>query len=209
MWMFKNQGRVLLLAVMGFAVSASAQQKGTFTDGRDGQTYKTVKIGNQTWTAENLRFKVGDSWCYENNADNCKKYGMLYDKKMAAIACPKGWHLPRSREWDELKTMVGSTKTVGKKLKSTSGWYNFIKERDSGNGNGTNDYGFSALPGGFCDTSGDCKGLGANGVWWEQSDFSSEDLFGIFMSNEDDGVGEALGKFKEDKSFSVRCIADN
>jgi len=121
-----------------FCVAACVQQKGTFTDPRDGKKYKTVKIGKQTWMAENLNYATEGSKCYDNEPENCKKFGRLYNWDEAMKACPVGWHLPSEKEWEILSDFVGINS--GEKLKAKSGWQN--------NGNGTDKYNFSALPGG-------------------------------------------------------------
>jgi uncharacterized protein (TIGR02145 family) len=176
------------------AVSGKA---GKLTDSRDGQKYKTVKIGNQVWMAENLRFNIGDSWCYENNENNCNRYGRLYDWNMAKIACPKGWHLPSNDEWTELVTVVG-VGTAGKKLKSTSDWVE--------NGNGTDDFGFSALPGGRSDTYGSFEYVGKGGNWWTATELEDGKAYTQFMGFVKDNVDEyADGK---GRGFSVRCVQD-
>jgi len=87
----------------------------TFTDSRDGKVYKTVKIGEQVWLAENLAFNAPSSKFYE-------KYGRLYDWKTALSVCPKGWHLPSDNEWQALVDFAGGGEVAGKKFKSRSGW---------------------------------------------------------------------------------------
>jgi uncharacterized protein (TIGR02145 family) len=185
---------------------------GTFTDERDGQTYKTVKIGNQVWMAENLRFNVGDGcWCYQDNEDNCKKYGRLYTWDAAKKACPAGYHLPSREEWAELVDYAGGKETAGKKLKSKSGWDN---KDDGSSGNGTDEYGFSALPSGIRAPDGDgfvIEGVGIYGVeefgkygqWW----VAAEHKHGGFirgMSREDRMSSEFF--YNKSGGLSVRCV---
>ena len=117
---------------------------GIMTDFRDGQTYNIVKIGGQVWMAENLNYETDNSSCYNDSAEYCDKYGRLYTWKAAMKACPSGWHLPSKEEFEVLINKVGGKVIVNQALKSTSGWEDDIE----GTGNGTDAYGFSALPGG-------------------------------------------------------------
>jgi len=145
-----------------FCVIAFAQQKGTFTDSRNGKKYKTVKIGDQTWMAENLNYETDSSVCYGSDSDNCDKYGRLYNWETAKKVCPSGWYLPNYDEWNTLMTVAGGVENAATKLKAKSGWNN--------GGNGTDDFGFSALPGGkCCSFDGNFEDIGNSGNWWSAS----------------------------------------
>jgi len=194
-----------------------------FIDPRDGQAYETVIIGNQTWMAENLNYKTGNSWCYNNDPANCETYGSLYDWETIMNGetssntvpsgvqgiCPQGWHLPSDDEWKQLEMQLGMSQSEaddsgfrgtdeGKKMKSTSGW--------GGNGNGTNSNGFSALPGSYRHTAGGFYNLGYYGNWWSATEFSSVDAWSriLYFSNNDverADINKASG-------YSVRCLRD-
>jgi uncharacterized protein (TIGR02145 family) len=136
------------------ATPTSPATPGALTDSRDGKTYKTVVIGGQRWMAENLNYATSDSWCYNNMNEICDVYGRLYNRSAAIIACPAGWHLPTEEEWTELVNFVDSS-TAGAKLKSKSpDW------------DGTDDYGFSAMPGGTRYSDGSFDDFGSWGNWW-------------------------------------------
>jgi uncharacterized protein (TIGR02145 family) len=172
--------------------------KGTFTDSRDGTSYKTVKIGTQTWMAENLNYVTGNSACYDDNPSNCTTYGRLYNWATALAACPAGWHLPSGGEWMMLKDYVGGWSTAGKKLKSTSGWKD--------NGNGTDDFGWSALPGGMGYVAGSFDYASSIGNWWSaREDGSYAFYWNIYYYT------ESIHENTDDNTllFSVRCVQDN
>ena len=115
----------------------------SMTDPRDGQTYRTVKIGSQTWMAQNLNYKTDSSFCYKDDTSYCTKYGRLYNFATAVDmpesvcgkdktcrlplgdiqgVCPSGWHLPSMAEWNSLINAVGGKYSAGRVLKSTWGW---------------------------------------------------------------------------------------
>jgi uncharacterized protein (TIGR02145 family) len=114
----KNRSFLLTLAIVFIALSSLAQEAGTFTDPRDGKTYNTIKIGTQTWMAENLAYKAGNGcWAYDDNPENVAKYGYLYYYETAKTVCPEGWHLPGDMEWNILVKYLGGDKVAGGKLK--------------------------------------------------------------------------------------------
>jgi len=176
------------------------------------KSYKTVKIGSQTWMKENLNCDVIGSKCYNNDEANCKKYGRLYDWNTAMVVCPKGWHLPNNVEWDKLYRFVDGTsgiedpcdsETAGKFLKATSGWNNSI---DGSSGSGTDKYGFSALPGGTGDSDGNFSAIGDGSWWWSATEFDTNRAHVRNMLNFYGGAG-CVNPAKNGFS-SVRCLRD-
>ena len=169
--------------------------EGILTDSRDGQTYKTVKIGEQVWMAENLNFKTDSSFCYSNDEANCVTYGRLYTWSVAMSACPNGWHLPGNDEWNTLFTVVGGTSTAGSVLRATSGWY--------GNGNGSDDFGFSALPAGNYD-QGYFNNRGDEASFWMADEFNRESASYARLRYWEAYV--YLGDHYKHYGLSVRCL---
>jgi len=172
---------------------------------KEGKTYKTVKIGNQTWMAENLNYETAGSVCYDKKEANCVTYGRLYDWETAMSACPNGWHLPDTTEWNALVS-VGGVETAGKHLKAKEGW-NSCGPTGSGKSFSCEDtYGFSALPGGYGGSDGSFYGAGNYGLWWSASENNSYYAYfrGMYYYNEDARYDDG------DKSdlFSVRCLQD-
>ena len=171
---------------------------GELVDERDDQTYKTVVIGTQTWMAENLNFETENSYCYNDSAEYCDRYGRLYPWAAAMKACPSGWHLPDSTEWSTLFTAVGDPSSAGKELKSTSGW--------NGGGNGTDPFGFSALPAGYRHRNGSFSDDGVNANFWSSSMCDGDFSYHIYFLNDFD-LAYVFGIYK-DNAYSVRCVKD-
>jgi uncharacterized protein (TIGR02145 family) len=180
---------------------------GTFADPRDGRAYRTVKIGKQVWLAENLAFDYAGSKAYGNDLANLPKYGRLYDWETARKAVPPGWHLPSNAEWDELVRFADGSKgtespydskTAGKLLKAASGW--------NEGGNGTDDYGFSALPGGLGDSFGLFLYVGSSGYWWSASEDDSRYAYIRLMDYDFEYARYNYGN--KSGLCSVRCLQD-
>jgi uncharacterized protein (TIGR02145 family) len=180
------------------------------------ETYETVVIGTQTWMARNLNYNVEGSKCNENDESNCATYGRLY-KWATAMAlppscnssscssqigakhsgiCPSDWHIPSNDEWDVLTDYVGSNASI--KLKATSGWNN--------SSNGTDDYGFAALPGGGGVGGGGFGTVGKNDGWWSSTENNAVYAWRRYMDVSNAGVG----RYYSDKAdlLSVRCVKD-
>ena len=194
------------------------------TDSRDGQSYKTVTIGSQTWMAQNLNYETANSYCYNDSTKYCEKYGRLYTwaaamdsagswstngkgcgfKKTCSLtnpvrgACPTDWHLPKIAEFETLFIAVGGKSTAGKILKSTSGWYQ--------GHNGSNAYSFSALPAGDSNYNEDYDGEGHYAVFWSSTEYSSDYAYRMYLDYDIDNVG--LYYYFKSNGFSVRCVKD-
>ena len=171
---------------------------GTMTDSRDGQTYKTVTIGSQTWMAENINYETDSSFCYGDTLANCTKYGRLYTWEVATTVCPDGWHLPTKAEFETLFTAAGGKSTAGKVLKSTSGW-------NSG-GNGSDAFAFSALPAGSKGNYGDCNYEGDNAYFWSSTEYYGNIAYDMNLFYNYDAAH--LYNYYKYYGFSVRCLRD-
>lgn len=173
---------------------------GELTDPRDGQTYRTVKIGDQVWMAENLNYEAENSFCYGDVA-SCGAYGRLYTWSAAKNACPSGWHLPRWAEWDTMTIVVGSS--AGMKLRSITGW-----ERTEGFHGGVyddvNTSGFSALPAGGKYDKGKYGSAGKAAFFWSSDEFSEDDTYRMNLFYDDTGV--SWQRISKDDAYSVRCL---
>ena len=200
---------------------------GTLTDSRDGQTYKTVKIGDLVWMAQNLNYAylkaaegqdssswvyrdTTDDWCEKGGAGTCDKYGRLYLWSAAMDSvCPKGWHLPSNEEWAAMFMGVagsGVEKYVdfewieaGTALRTTGGWKTTIDD-------GLDSYGFSVLPAGFRNDDGLFTYAGESAIFWSSTEKSSKDSF-IWVFYRDYTYVYQDEKPKN-YAYSVRCVKD-
>ena len=190
---------------------------GYFTDARDGYKYRSVKIGDDTWMAQNLNYlpPTGNSWCYEDQDSSCDKYGRLYDLATALRACPSGWHLPTRGEWANLAETAGGDMgqtyrnrddsmdwlEAGLRLKSKAGW-----KDDDIDDNATDDFGFSALPGGYRDLEGYFNNVGERGYWWEIQADEYWRYIRIQMDHNSDMMNEWNLESGAHDGNSVRCV---
>lgn len=198
---------------------------GTLLDDRDGQTYKTVKIGAQWWMAENLNFVTENSGCGGGSGTtegNCETYGRLYswaaamgkseeqcgyghecDLASAGSAtfirgvCPDGWHVPTQSEWSDLFAAVGGKSNAGKVLKSQTDWYN--------GGNGSDAYGFAARPAGSYG-DGRFSGEGNHADFWSSTENGSYGAYDMYLTYA--RVSAHLYTNDKDYGYSVRCVKD-
>lgn len=199
---------------------------GVLFDGRDLKSYKTVVIGSQTWMAENLNYQAANSWCGGGSGTiegDCSVYGRLYTWAAAIDSagtfttngkncgygrectptypvrgiCPEGWHLPTKTEFETLFTAVGGQSITGKVLKSLSGW-------DS-RGNGTDAYGFAALPAGLY--NGDFWYPGSYAYFWSASQPNKDIAYNMYLDFAEDRA-HLNSDYRKFYAFSVRCLQD-
>lgn len=170
-------------------------EDGTFTDARDGQTYKTISFRyekspdifvERTWFAENLNYKIPNSYCYKDEPAYCEKFGRLYNYKSAKASCPEGWHLPTIIEWTHLFDNFGGRHKAGEVLIE---------------GGGSN---MHMLYGGFGESGHRFMDITRSGNWWD-SELKGDDSAGIITLEEGSGeiFHEVIGNYHR---LSSRCV---
>jgi uncharacterized protein (TIGR02145 family) len=200
-----------------------------FVDTRDGQIYPTVQIGTQCWMAKNLNIgqridgslpqqdnDIFEKYCYNNVETNCSGYGGLYQwnemmqystQPGAQGICPENWRIPTEADWCDLTEPLDPTANcdvtgwdgtdIGIKMKSTSGW-------NSG-GNGTNESGFNALPGGVWTSNFYAVGNYAY-IWSSTENFTTEAWYRA-LGFDNNSIYRYY--FSKSYGFSVRCLKDS
>ena len=190
----------------------------TFTDARDGETYRTVKIGNQIWMVDNLRFKTEESYAPGNDEMNIAKYGRLYtwtaalgipadfseqspakDMEMyhnirqdnyQGIA-PDGWHIPSYKEWEQLLENLPKNSN-GDELRSECFWGN----------PGEDSFGFFALPAGYRFDNGAFCRFGKRARFWCKDEYGKSNAYRLSITNNSVDIE---GVYRSD-ALSVRCV---
>lgn len=195
----------LFLSLLAFMCGTIAQTTSSFTDTRDGKVYKTIKIGTQTWMAQNLAYKatVG-CWPAYNDISLVSTYGYYYSWEVANMVCPPGWHLPTDQEWMQLINYLGGIDVAGAKLKEAG-----TKHWESPNPDATNSSGFTALPSGSRGENGKDGAympLGFAGTWWTstQNDFESAWSYNCGF------IGDYVSRkyLYKTAGLAVRCVKD-
>jgi len=213
-------------------------QYGSFTDTRDSKTYKTIKIGTQTWMAENLAY-IGsdiqhitdkdewswngnhDAWCYYNNSDVIgETHGVIYQREAANIACPSGWHLPSASEWDKLSVYLrdngfdynGEIGSMGiaKSLATNYGWKVSTFRGDVGSTE-LSEYRNKT---GFSALPSGYRSSGGYFEYLEEKGFwwntsdNDDNSFGYYHYLIWDNTTISSGVFSQKYGMTVRCIKD-
>ena len=209
---FPIHSSLTLAAFSLFLLSACSE---SFTDSRDGQSYDVVKIGDLTWMAENLNFETAGSFCLDGDSRNCKRLGRLYSWAEAKTVCPEGWRLPTSADFAQIlaQSLDGNPGAVsneaGAKLKSSDGWFK--------KGNGSDEFGFNALPAGYrvaiskaddgTISGGKFDGIGGYAYFWsatEDSENPESNAYYMFLAF--NSKSASVNSFSKNDYRSVRCV---
>jgi uncharacterized protein (TIGR02145 family) len=213
----------------GSSLPLTTQDYGTVTD-IDGNVYKTMTIGTQTWMAENLKTTkynqgtpiplVSDAgtwpglhspaYCWYNNDEANYKavYGAMYNWYAVDASsnggkniCPTGWHVPTDAQWTTLTTYLGGETIAGGKLKEIS-----IIHWFSPNTGATNETAFTAVPGGYRNATGAFQDIGSNGNWWSSTEAITNAAWYRYFDYRYPTV--ARYNINDTFGFSIRCLWD-
>ncbi|MCQ2055220.1 MAG: hypothetical protein MJY82_08015 [Fibrobacter sp.] len=161
----------------------------SFTDARDSKTYKVKEINGVKWFVQNLDYAMEEgSMCYDREDDNCEVYGRLYTQAAAITACPEGSRLATDDDWKMLEVFAGGASEAAEKLRS----------------NGSDDFAFSAMFGGYANKNGISTTIGEGAYFWtEKADGDKRGTARSMFSSDKD-----VSSISVDSGFylAVRCI---
>jgi uncharacterized protein (TIGR02145 family) len=202
------------------SVSPFSSDSSVYTDARDGQSYRTIRIGSQRWMARSLNYKVDSSFCYVDAADSCAKYGRLYPWQVAMAidtsyahkiwlgdtlrdtlhhqgVCPAGWRMPSAGDWKKLVQTAGNSHddSAAIRLKAATVWST----------PGIDAYGFGALPSGQRGADKIFQQLGGFFDIWTTAESGASQARNAYLQNANTTT---LGASSKAQAFSVRCLLD-
>lgn len=189
-------GAALLAGMFLFCGTLAAQEKGTYTDKRDGQVYTFARIGKKVWMLENLNFVTpAGSWIAANDTVHQSAYGRQYDYATALKACPKGWALPTAADWDAMIVTQGGVDEAAAKLMAMDSVVTRFKPAKAGT--------LSALLAGVRHADGSVSGAGMWGGFWSAT-ATPESAVNYLFAKGNNGISKSTND--KASAFTVRCI---
>ena len=213
---------LMMMAMVFFVVGCVNDPNpefGEMTDARDGQTYQTVTLGDQTWLAQNLNYETdNNSWCYDDDPEKCGTYGRLYDWEAAMTACPDGWHMASDEEWSTLikyldpgadpNADLAESDVAGGMMKATGTIEDGTGLWRRPNKDATNVSGFSAVPSGTRFATGSFNMLSQHVMFWTSTEYDANNVWFRIL---DYGVADIYRdntNITKGMGLSARCVMD-
>ncbi len=184
---------------VGYSGEDCTWSGGYVEDSRDGESYRTITIGTQTWLAENMRYTGVTHYSAGGESSNDAIYGYLYSWDDAQNVCPSGWHLPTQNEFNTLYTYANTHKSSSSTflalIAKNGDWLEYMYE-------GGDDFGFSALPAGNY-YSDNYNYLGISTFFWSSTEYDSSNAYYLYyVANNNANVSNT----NKTRGYSVRCV---
>ena len=171
---------------------------GSIVDDRDDQVYPVVTVGKQTWMAQNLNIALSGSYCYNDDMENCEKYGRLYVYSDAKEICPEGFYLPSDAEWQTLKNYISDhgNGRLATMLKSSDKWNSVGKDL----------WGMNILPSGSRSDMGEYDRLGERAYFWSSSEKNADSAYHWAVVDNDESFSRNI--VSKQSYRAIRCVSD-
>ena len=232
---FISQGSIILVAVKFetrfTAINITEEEYGQLVEGGgefvcgdnidyQGQTYPTMEVGDDCWFAENINYDghvSGQSWCYDNDPQNCEIYGRLYDWEGALFACTGDWVLPTDNDWNNLKVglgmssgetsgtgWIGGNDDIGSRLAGTPDLWLYYPNEPLFESEHFGSSDFNAIPGGVREGENEFYTLGWSARWWTSTEDGADAAWVRWVADYETGVFRS--SWNKSNAQSVRCV---